>query len=289
MLAVTIPTTIFGVPVKPKDDDEIPEIAEYCDVNSFNTPTEVNETTSTISFRDAPVERTIVLPSIAMYSDKFILTPFRYTSTTLGAYVQEKLVCPSVAVKLFTVLWDPVITIVEIPLDVAIVEIPTPLKLIAVIEVPTNVPWLRICIDPLPPPADIPVRLLPSPKYCVAVTIPTFIEVAVTEVAVTEVAVTIPATIFGVPVKPKDDDEIPEIAEYCAVDCTTDPTEVNETTSTISFRDAPTERVIVVPSMAVYSTELILDPFRYTSTALGAYVQENTVCPSVAVKLFTVL
>ena len=60
-----------------------------------------------------------------------------------------------------------------------------------------------------------------------AVTIPTVIEVAVTNpafivVAVTTptfivVAVTIPTTIFGVPIKLKDEVEIPEVDEYCDV------------------------------------------------------------------------
>ena len=120
----------------------------------------MNETTSTISFRDAPTERVIVVPSMAVYSTELILDPFRYTSTALGAYVQENTVCPSVAVKLFTVLWDPVSTIVEIPLDVDIAVNPTPLKLIVVMAVPTNTPRSSICIDP---PPDTPVRDDPSP------------------------------------------------------------------------------------------------------------------------------
>ena len=90
-------------------------------------------------------------------------------------------------------------------------------------------------------------------------------------------AVTIPTTIFGVPVNPS------------AVVFVTIHNDVIDTVSITSFTDAPTERIIEVPLVAVYSAEDKREPFRYTSIYPGAYSTVNVVCPSVAVKLLVVL
>ena len=104
-----------------------------------------------------------------------------------------------------------------------------------------------------------------------------------------DVAVTIPTVIFGVPDNPKDDDEMPEVVEYCDINCVTDPNDEIDTVSIISFADTPKEKIIEVPLVAVYSAEDNREPFKYTSIYPGVYCTLNVVCPSVAIKLLVFL